>query len=110
MRKGQRYFYQMMKSKLGSIHVINDSTLPKTFIHVYCLWPCSLAITSTGRVHLKAQPAVVFVLKCLRRLGQSLKVSSDRLEEAGNRTCDPSLTRHRFIPYTTAALKKCLLR
>ena len=23
--------------------------------------------------------------------------------EAGNRTCDPWFTRHRFIPYTTAA-------
>ena len=32
-----------------------------------------------------------------------LKVSSDRLREAGNRTCDPWFTRHRFIPYTTAA-------
>ena len=31
-----------------------------------------------------------------------LKVSSDRLGEAGNRTCDPWFTRHRFIPYTTA--------
>ena len=31
------------------------------------------------------------------------KVSSDRLGEAGNRTCDPWFTRHRFIPYTTAA-------
>ena len=31
---------------------------------------------------------------------QRLKVSSDRLGEAGNRTCDPWFTRHRFIPYT----------
>ena len=33
----------------------------------------------------KAQPAVVLVLKRLRRL----KVSSDGLGEAGNRTCSP---------------------
>ena len=46
----------------------------------------------------KAQPAVVLVLV------QRLKVSSDRLGEAGNRTCDPWLTRHRFIPYTTAEI------
>ena len=69
-----------------------------------------LGCTSTGLVGLcflwfyvqelpKAQPAVVLVLKRLQRL----KVSSDRLGEAGNRTCDPWFTRHRFIPYTTAA-------
>ena len=39
--------------------------------------------------------------KASQKTGQWLKVSSDRLGEAGNRTCDP--TRHRFIPYTTAA-------
>ena len=38
-----------------------------------------------------------------QKTGQQLKVSSDRLGEAGNRTCDPWFTRHRFIPYTTAA-------
>ena len=37
-----------------------------------------------------------------QKTGQRLKVSSDRLGEAGNRTCDPWFTRHRFIPYTTA--------
>ena len=48
------------------------------------LWPCSLAITSTGRVglwfcgsyvqeHPKAQPAVVMVLKRLRRQGHGFK-------------------------------------
>ena len=41
--------------------------------------------------------------KVSQRTGQRLKVSSDRLGEAGNRTCDPWFTRHRFIPYTTAA-------
>ena len=54
--------------------------------------------------HPKAQPAVVLVLKRLRRRGDSLKVSSNRLGEAGNRTCDPLFTRHRFIPYTTLTL------
>ena len=41
--------------------------------------------------------------KASQKTGQQLKVSSDRLGEAGNRTCDPWFTRHRFIPYTTAA-------
>ena len=35
--------------------------------------------------------------KATQKTGQRLKVSSDRLGEAGNRTCDPW-----FIPYTTA--------
>ena len=39
--------------------------------------------------------------KASQKTGQRLKVSSDRLVEAGNRTCDPWFTRHRFIPYTT---------
>ena len=42
--------------------------------------------------------------KASQKTGQRLKVSSDRLGEAGNRTCDPWFTRHRFIPYTTAAM------
>ena len=37
--------------------------------------------------------------KASQKTGQRLKVSSDRLREAGNRTCDPWFTRHRFIPY-----------
>ena len=41
--------------------------------------------------------------KASQKTGQRLKVSSDRLGEARNRTCDPWFTRHRFIPYTTAA-------
>ena len=40
--------------------------------------------------------------KASQKTGQWLKVSSDRLGEAGNRTCDPWFTRHRFIPYTRA--------
>ena len=40
--------------------------------------------------------------KASQKTGQRLKVSSDRLGEAGNRTCDPWFTKHRFIPYTTA--------
>ena len=43
--------------------------------------------------------------KASQKTGQRLKVSSDRLGEAGNRTCDPWFTRHRFIPYTTADLR-----
>ena len=41
--------------------------------------------------------------KASQKTGQRFKVSSDRLGEAGNGTCDPWFTRHRFIPYTTAA-------
>ena len=41
--------------------------------------------------------------KASQKTGQRRKVSSDRLGKAGNRTCDPWFTRHRFIPYTTAA-------
>ena len=41
--------------------------------------------------------------KASQKTGQRVKVSSDSLGEAGNRTCDPWFTRHRFIPYTTAA-------
>ena len=41
--------------------------------------------------------------KASQKTGQRLKVLADRLGEAGNRTCDPWFTRHRFIPYTTAA-------
>ena len=41
--------------------------------------------------------------KASRKTGQRLKVSSDRFGEAGNLTCDPWVTRHRFISYTTVA-------
>ena len=41
--------------------------------------------------------------KASQKTGQRLKVSSDRLGEAGIRTCDPWFTRQTFIPYTTAA-------
>ena len=44
--------------------------------------------------------------KASQKTGQRLKVSSDRLGVAGNRACDPWFTRHRFIPYTTAASLK----
>ena len=46
----------------------------------------------------KAQP-----FKASQKTGHQLKVSSDRLGEAGNQTCDPWFIRHRFIPYTTGA-------
>ena len=41
--------------------------------------------------------------KASQKTVQRLKISFDRLGEAGNRFCDPWFTRHRFIPYTTAA-------
>ena len=37
--------------------------------------------------------------KASQKTEQRLKVSSNRLGEAGNRTCDPWFTRHRIIPY-----------
>ena len=37
--------------------------------------------------------------KASQKTGQRLKVSSDRLGEAGNRTCDLWFTRHRCINY-----------
>ena len=79
----------------------------------YCLGPCSLAVP------VLACGFMLFVVLCpgtpegstgigsgfkaSQNTGQRLKASSDRLAEAGNRTCDPWFTRHRFIPYTTAA-------
>ena len=39
--------------------------------------------------------------KASQKTGPRLKVSADRLGEAGNRTCDPWFTRHRVIPFTT---------
>ena len=36
--------------------------------------------------------------KASQKTGQRLKVSSDRLGEAEDQTCDPWFTKHRFIP------------
>ena len=41
--------------------------------------------------------------KASQKKGQWLKVSSNRLGEAENLTCDSWFTRLRFIPYTTVA-------
>ena len=79
----------------------------------FSLWPCSLAVSVlAGWVY-------GFVVLCLgtpegstgsgsgfkapQKTWQRLNVSSNRLGETGNRTCNPWFTRHRFIPYTTAA-------
>ena len=77
------------------------------------LWPCSLAVPVLAGLVYAFSGSMSRNSRRLNRLGsgftasqkmgQRLKVSSDRLGEAGNRTCDPWLTRHRFIPYTTAA-------
>ena len=67
-----------------------------------CLWPCSLAIISTGRdgfmvlwfyvqEHLKAQPAVVLILKHLRRQGYSLKSHPTDWEKLGIELATPGL-------------------
>ena len=42
--------------------------------------------------------------KASQKTGQRLKVLSDRLREAGNQTCDPWFTGHRFSPYTTVVI------
>ena len=39
-------------------------------------------------------------LKASQKTGPRLKVSSNRLGEAGNQTYNPWFTKHRFIPYT----------
>ena len=74
-----------------------------------CLWPCSLAVPVlagwvygfvVGAPEGSTDSGSGF--KASRKTGLWLKVSSDRLRDAGNRTCDPWFTRHRFIPYTKA--------
>ena len=73
-----------------------------------------LGCTSTGQVGLcflwfydqelpKAQPAVVLVLKRLRRRGNGLNSHPTDWEKTGIEPATPKFTRHRFIPYTTAA-------
>ena len=68
-----------------------------------CLWPCFLAVP------VLAGGFMVFWIyfqlnlqgsgfEASQKTGERLKVSSDRLGEAGNRICDPWFTRHRFIP------------
>ena len=44
-----------------------------------------------------------------QKTGPRPKVSSDRLRQAGNRTCDPLFTKHRFNPYTAAASSYALI-
>ena len=67
------------------------------------VWPCSLAITSTGQVglcvflwfyvqeHPKAQPAVVLVLKRFRRWGNSLNSHLTDWEKPGIEPATPGL-------------------
>ena len=70
-----------------------------------------LGCTSTGRVGLcflwflcpgtpEGSTGSGSGFKASQKTGQRLKVSSDRLGEAGNQTRDPWFTWHRFIPYT----------
>ena len=82
---------------------------------------CSLAITNTGQVGLwflcfccffacvfcpgapEDSNSSVSGFNAFQKTGPRLKILSYRLGEAGNQTCDPWFTRHRLIPYTTAA-------
>ena len=54
-------------------------------------WPGGLIFLFYVMEHPKAQ-----------KTGPQLKVSSDRLGKARNRTCHPWFTRHMLLPYTTA--------
>ena len=72
-----------------------------------CLWSCSLAVQVLAGwfydfVGLcpgtpKGSTSSGSGFKASQKTGQRLKFLSDRLGEAGNRTCDPRFTRHRFI-------------
>ena len=67
----------------------------------FCLWPCSLAITSNGRVGLwfcgfcpgalEGSPAVVLVLKRLRKQGHGLKSHPTDSEKPGIELETPGL-------------------
>ena len=95
----------------GNLHYFNGShvqMLIKRYRYTaYLLWPCSLAVpVLAGWVY-------AFVVLCQgttegsissgsgfkasQKMGQRLKVSSDRLGEAGNQTCDPWFKRHRVF-------------
>ena len=67
-----------------------------------CLWPCSLAITSTGRMGLwfcvflclgapKGSPAVVLILKHDSRRGDGLKSHTTDWEKPGMEPATPGL-------------------
>ena len=65
----------------------------------YCLWPCSLAVPVLAvgillfyvQEHPKAQPAVVLVLKRLRRRGNCLKSHPIDWEKPGIEPATPGL-------------------
>ena len=72
----------------------------------YCLWTCGfMVLWFYVQEHPKAQPAVVLILKRLRRRGHSLKSRPTDWERPGIGTETPGL-QDRFIPYTTAACAK----
>ena len=77
-KKSIRYSWIVITKMPESSLPSNEGETPRIRPASYCLWPCSLTITSTGYVglwlcgfyvqeHLKAQPAVVLILKRLRR-------------------------------------------
>ena len=82
------------------------------FFQRYFLWPCSLAVPVLAvSVYAfvvlcagipEAQPAVVLVLKRLRRRGNGLKSHPTDWEKPGIEPATPGL-QDRFIPHTTAA-------
>ena len=104
LRRRGKWLEVFSSDRLGELGIV--------FVAVF------LDCTSTGRVGLclrwfyfqeppKAQPAVVLVLKRLRRLGNGLKSHPTDWEKPGIEPATPGLqdkkklwfTRHRFIPY-----------
>ena len=86
------------------VFVLANSADPQLFyrVPIIWLWPCCLAITSTGRVglrflwfyvqeHRKAQLLVVLILKHLRRGGHSLKSHLTDWEKPGIEPATPGL-------------------
>ena len=111
-------------------NIIHRDDIDQTFyvivnLSIEFIWKTSIQVFFCGRVPWLNQywpgEFLVFVVLCpgtpegstgggsgfkvSQKTGPRFKVSSDRLGEAGNRTCDPWYTRHRFIPYTTTSIQ-----
>ena len=109
----------MNKSRAQSATDLSTHDWPTDSDIYFFLWSCSLAVPVLagwvyGFVVLcpgtpEGSTGSCSGFKASQKTGQQLKVSSDRLGEAGNRTCDPWFTRHRFIPYYTAASQQIYL-
>ena len=91
--------------KLADIITIRENYVSMYFcgrVPWLARWVNGFVVVFYVQEHPKAQPAVVLVLKCLRRRGHSLKSHPTDWEKPG---IEPA--RHRFIPYTTENMSKC---